>query len=58
MIAEDSIKKCIFCKKTLTSNRYLPLCNACRNKGKKIGHGIAGTTALLLTSKMSKKLKK
>lgn len=58
MTSEDSIKKCIFCKKTLTSNRRIPLCNACRNKGKKISHGIVGATALILTPTISKKFKK
>lgn len=58
MTAEDSIKKCIFCKKTLTSNRCIPLCNACKNKGKKISQGIGGVTALILAPTISKKFKK
>ncbi|WP_239665732.1 hypothetical protein [Streptococcus oralis] len=58
MTAEDSIKKCIYCKKTLTSNRHIPLCKACMNKGKKISQVIVGAAAFILTPTISKKFKK
>ena len=35
-------KKCKTCKKTISSPKTIPLCDACRNKGKQLtGVGVA-----------------
>lgn len=47
-------KKCKICKKTISSPKKIPICDACRNKGKQ---GSIGLILITLTKTLIKRIK-
>lgn len=47
MMKDKKERQCInrFCKKTLTTNKKVPICDSCRKKGRDWTFGILGTVA-------------